>query len=132
MNNIGPVGGDLPYRLPNKLSLKPLDMETSSATPPTLPDKKPLIKDDGDGDQFIKKRVTENPVVDATWDSFAVKPELTALTAPAAKSDAFQPTEASNEETKLVTAEFMKIAGTTGTTGPNASMIASRIIDGLA
>lgn len=126
MNNIGPGwGGDVPSRfIPPKLV--PLDMETSSATPPTLPDNKPLIKGDNDGDKFIKKTVTGNPVFDATWDSFAVKPELTA---PAAKSDAFQPTEASPPERRAVAVAFTNFIPRAGR---DDASIVSRIINGLA
>ena len=145
VKNIG-TNGDLPY-IPNRLSPPPLAKGTPSTTPDNIASKNPAEKD-----QFISNPSHLGNLVASSglvklpnekkgdWGSFAVavEPEADA-NANAVLSPLNMKSEATIKLTELppkgnesVTAEFMKIAGTTGTNGPNASMIASRIINGLA
>jgi|694.fasta_scaffold00001_146 hypothetical protein len=118
MNIRGPGwGGDVPSRSIPPKSV-PLDMETSGATPPTLPDKKPLIKEDG----FFKS--TENPAV-ANLGLTSPKSNDVAGAADGAadgwmslgtvvKSDAVtsrQPTEATKEQKQDITTVLAKHMG---------------------
>jgi hypothetical protein len=136
MNNIGPVGGDVPYT-PIQNRLSPLPKETPSVTPDNSVSK-PLK-----ADQFI--RDTGNLVahlglgtspkkdkndINNAWDSFAVETDTTDANAvlPLAlntKRGAPIQLRESPEGKESVTAGLMKHI-----TGPNASIV-SGIMGGL-
>ncbi len=148
MNHIGSFGGDVNYTPIQKRLSPPLPKETLSVTTSTNAIvSKPVINDD----QFITadignsvvanlglppKTEKKNSNVDDAWSTFAVKAETTnanAVLPPVLNAKPGAPinklTELPEGKEPVVIAEFMKLAETTGT---NASMIASIIIDGLA